>query len=680
MPNSVPGSLHLTLIAAAWVQDTAAAIRAAPFPARDTVVVESPLPGGLSAVVRVLFNLPPWFQAAGFVVGVVVAAGLLAYAWKRRRILRQWIATRERRVQWALAAALVVVIAVGGGAGAYGWNYMEHDNGFCTGCHVMNPAFQRFVAVESGHDTLSCHACHQQGMLANLRQLYLWVAERPEEIGAHAPVPDRVCKSCHGVGDPQDEVWTRIAQTAGHRVHLESDSAALREVMCVTCHGREVHRFVPATQTCAQQGCHEESAVDIVLGRMAGQTFQHCTQCHRFTADVPALALSDSARQTLVPARGQCLSCHEMQAVAADYDVARDPHSGQCGLCHNPHTQVRPEASVTTCASAACHADWREHPFHLGRPHRASGTQCLTCHTPHAARVDAADCEGCHASVRARGGVRVPQPFDTIRALRRISIHADPPPHLFFAPPRGPSDDESTPHDWGNAPPEDEPPSGVRLVPVTQAVRDSFRHDRHRSLHCLTCHRSTTRHGELTFTPPRGCQICHHQAPLTSRCETCHRLDQLRADTLAVHFTITVDGTPRERTVPFSHERHRDLACVACHTTPVSLALSAERAQCRGCHDVHHEPVRTCATCHRTPALRAAHERELEGRENASHQRCDACHTPTTVALLEPRRSFCLTCHTDLSASHYPDRECTRCHLLAEPWDWRSRLFRRRPP
>src|SRR5581483_5299722 len=100
------------------------------------------------------------------------------------------------------------------------------------------------------------------------------------------------------------EKWQRIATTAGHRTHLESDSAALKGIQCVTCHGYEVHRFVPVDSTCAQAGCH--SNIRIKLANMRNQTDLHCVMCHRFTADVPALASYDSAKGTLVPGRQQC--------------------------------------------------------------------------------------------------------------------------------------------------------------------------------------------------------------------------------------------------------------------------------------------------------------------------------------------------------------------------------------
>ena len=128
-------------------------------------------------------------------------------------------------------------------------------------------------------------------------RLWLWNAQLAEEIGPHAPVPNRVCENCHVTGDR--ETWRRIASTAGHRVHLESDSSALAGVQCVTCHGLTVHEFAPASRTCGQAGCHPSTTTGITLAKMADQTTLHCVACHRFTEEVSPLAPRDSAAGTL---------------------------------------------------------------------------------------------------------------------------------------------------------------------------------------------------------------------------------------------------------------------------------------------------------------------------------------------------------------------------------------------
>ena len=598
-------------------------------------------------MLRFFFNIPQWIQIGGFFLGIAVAGWIAVYLWRRRQAIKTWIVTRQRNVRIALLAGVAVIALSAAGFGAVSWNYMQHDNGFCTGCHIMKGPFQRFTG--SKHDSLSCHSCHQQSIFASTRQLYLWVADRPEEISMHSKVPTRICAECHVQGDREKDKWKRIATTAGHRVHLESDSSALRDLECTTCHGLEVHRFVPVDSTCGQSGCH--IGTEITLGKMAGQTGFHCMACHQFTADVPLLATRDSAAGTLRPGSKQCLGCHEMRRIIETFDPARDPHQQTCGMCHNPHEQTRPADAVKSCASAACHADWRAEPFHTGLRHQDVAQRCTLCHQPHAASVDASDCGGCHAEVNRRSGGRykLPAAFDTTQALQRTSMIQAPDPEW-----KGKGD--------ANPPRAAPTPNSQLLTPP-----DSFSHDRHKQLTCVTCHTTRSGHGGLTFAAPRGCQICHHQAPATSNCASCHASDELtEAHSLTVAVAVR-DRPPRPRAVGFTHATHADVRCTQCHTAPVSLEPATPILTCTSCHEDHHEARRDCAACHSVDA-RSAHADSLN-----AHVGCDACHRETTVAALLPDRGMCLTCHAP-QRDHYPDRECTPCHLQATPEGYRAHL------
>lgn len=675
------------LSAVARAQDSATALQQVhPTPA-DSVLVQSPLPGGVAQVVRFLLNIvPQWVQIGGVVVAVVVAALVLRLLFVRRHALRGWLATRTHGVRVALAAAAVVLIAGTAAMGTVTWNYTQHSNDFCSGCHIMNPAFQKFESAKNKHNKLSCHDCHQQSLFASARQVYLWVAERPEKIGKHAKVPNQVCRNCHVTQDTAK--WQRIASTAGHRVHLESDSSALRSLQCVTCHGVELHRFLPVAQTCGQSGCHKASETKIALGKMAEQTDFHCTSCHTFTADVPALATRDSARGTLVPGKPECLGCHKMQKVLANFDLAKDPHGGKCGTCHNPHVQKTVGEAVKTCTTAGCHANWRDEPFHVGASHKQIAPQCITCHLPHAAKVDASNCEGCHISVRSRGRLRPPLPFDTTKALKRAdatgpasAVHAAYADSRHFVavawtrvggPSAGWSDDAApVEHDYVSAVANY---TGVGLSPPLTPGAEPFPHARHAKLACLVCHETRRGAGRLTFNPPRGCAICHHQSPTSAGCAKCHRTNEY-ANVKHVTMTVTVPGhEPRPRPVDFLHAAHTQRACLECHTTPVTLAPSPAQAQCRDCHTDHHAVSRNCSGCHTIAQPKFAHS-TLE----AAHQRCDACHTSTTIAQLTPTRSFCSTCHAERAKGHYEQKECSVCHFLAEPGVYRSKLVTARP-
>jgi hypothetical protein len=352
--------------------------------------IPSPFPR-LGQITRWLFGIPSWIQ----IVGAIAALALLVWGglvvWRRRTTIGTWLRTRSRSLQIATLASIAFAALLASVIGASGYNYTQHSNEFCTSCHVMDDAFTRFT--DSEHSQLECHDCHRQPVTASLRQVYLWVTERPEDIGAHAPVPNQICAECHITADP-DNTWQRISATAGHRVHLESDSTVLADVQCVTCHGVEIHRFVPVTETCAQSACHTEEKAEILLGGMANDTTGlHCVVCHEFIAPLPEDQPRSEAFAGLVPDFGRCVDCHEMQPLMADFDIESDPHDGVCGDCHMPHEQREPVEAQENCTTAGCHADPESlTPFH--RDQHADVEGCISCHDAHtwAASTECTDC------------------------------------------------------------------------------------------------------------------------------------------------------------------------------------------------------------------------------------------------------------------------------------------------
>jgi len=283
--------------------------------------MESPFPSWAAPLSRFLFSVPQWVMIGGIVLAGIVFVGIAAFVWLRREALLAGWRARSPRLRMAATGGVAALVLVGVGLGWQSWSFMQHDNDFCQSCHIMDVPFQKFTTSE--HSTFQCHDCHQQPISASIRQVYLWVLDRPEDIGEHAPVPNTVCGTCHIQQDP-DSVWQRIVATAGHRVHLESDS--LPDLMCVRCHGVEIHRFVPVDQTCGQSGCHEPEKTQVVLGSMAGQNDLHCVACHRFTAPVTEEAALDTARAALVPHQEQCFSCHQMRDQLVTFDPELEPH------------------------------------------------------------------------------------------------------------------------------------------------------------------------------------------------------------------------------------------------------------------------------------------------------------------------------------------------------------------
>ena len=297
----------------------------------------------------------------------------------------QWVSLR--RGWQALFIGACAVAFTGVSVASYrAYSYMEHDPRFCTSCHLMEDAYNRFR--RSAHSRITCHDCHKATRAEQLHQLTSVIFENPSEVEKHANVPDARCAACHVEGDPAR--WRQIAATAGHRIHLESADSALRGIQCVTCHSANVHEFAPVSRTCGMAGCHTTATIQ--LGAMS-QVELHCTTCHNFLAAAPGLAV-DSLGRPLTPHARQCLTCHQMRERLVELDIGRDPHRGVCGDCHNPHTQRT--AQEISCATARCHVDWRQVSFHAGVPH---AEQCTRCHEPHSWRVEGDNCIRCHRGI-----------------------------------------------------------------------------------------------------------------------------------------------------------------------------------------------------------------------------------------------------------------------------------------
>ena len=212
----------------------------------DTFTVVHPPPGlsPVQQVVRWFFSVPQWVQWTGIVTAALLAVALLVFAWVKRAALAEWFRTRDRGWKVAVGSTATVALIIAAAFGAMFYNYTQHDNQFCVSCHTLHDeVFERFLVSE--HKEQECHDCHKESMFAGVMQVVKWISFRPEEVGPHAPVATRVCGECHLNARPDtawllDSVWVQVSRTAGHRIHLESDSASLKDIKCADCHGEDL--------------------------------------------------------------------------------------------------------------------------------------------------------------------------------------------------------------------------------------------------------------------------------------------------------------------------------------------------------------------------------------------------------------------------------------------------------
>lgn len=620
----------------------------------DTMTVFHP-PRDISPVERALrwfFSVPQWVQLLGAAIVIIAAIIAIVLVWRDTLAIRAWFREKhhETPIFWKVVIGLIGVGVLTGmaGVGTTFFVYSQNNNQFCISCHTLHDeVYQRFQ--QSKHHriaNLRCHDCHAEPLMAEVNQVVKWMLLRPERVGPHAPVPRAVCANCHVKQNP-DSTWQRIIATAGHSVHLQTDTAKKLGVECLTCHGVSAHRFVPVKATCEQSGCHKP--MPIRLGKMSDQTSLHCTTCHRFTAPVKQENNAHVALAELVPRDQNCLSCHAMQRVIERFVPADDPHKGRCGDCHNPHTQATPAAAYKTCTNSGCHARADTlTSFHRGT-HQAAFARCGSCHQEHSWKVRGSGCLDCHGNIFERAP-RKPFPISRTsssgepRLVGRLAASGDA--------------TELVAELLAQDPSQQPPPETKRVAMARDTVL--FSHAIHRGLQCTACHSTTgPSHGLVTLRSTRDCMACHHGRTLrdlgggTDACLHCHQASGLPSRPQTVAIMTSTLAVPTTRQLPFAHATHSGVACTECHTTPVTLA---PESKCAGCHQSHHDDARTCTTCH---SAYDAH------RGKQVHVGCggSGCHSDASVLALAAKRNVCLSCHVD-QANHKPGRECATCHRV----------------
>ncbi len=277
-----------------------------------------------------------------------------------------------------VATAVIVVLAIVFALTGYKvYDYTQHDPAFCTSCHIMDEAYEKWA--DSVHSDITCHDCHRPNLKSNLNQLYVYLTDPPEKPRHKPELENSICVRCHHTngGKTEGQVsglghWQAVLAEAGHQEHVGK-----QKIQCIRCHSPSLHDFEPQQQLCEE--CHkhttlEKSAMD-----------QHCTVCHKFKA---------VGREGLRPNRDDCLECHQFMQVGSEIF----PDGGEsammhwdCKECHKPHT--KPLMSDDDCRE--CHEiQLAESAIHTV----ASHSECLSCHRPHSWKVNhESTCMICHA-------------------------------------------------------------------------------------------------------------------------------------------------------------------------------------------------------------------------------------------------------------------------------------------
>ena len=316
---------------------------------------------------------------------------------KGRELLGEPISLKAK----IIIISLLLVVVAGGGYTAYRfYDFTQNNPKFCSGCHIMEPAFATWAKSE--HQTVNCHDCHHLSVPEMNSLLISFVFHRPTQVPErHGKniVGSKYCNQCHTEGKAK-----RINRSLFHARHVYMEQ---RE--CTDCHGElgpnkeGLHRFLPTEKFCLK--CHPEKPVHgEAMGGLA------CINCHtERTADFK-------------PGRKKCLYCHgadekvrkelveggtiDVRYFQPDPAVIKkatkisftekSPMQFYCYECHKPHTPGKVRPKTEDCLK--CHAS--VHRVGKHRVHLNMDMQCKDCHRPHTWKVTEAtariDCVKCH--------------------------------------------------------------------------------------------------------------------------------------------------------------------------------------------------------------------------------------------------------------------------------------------
>jgi hypothetical protein len=505
---------------------------------------------------QLAFNMPRWVQWGGIIVAAIVALIVLRIMYIRRAEISAWLAQRSSAYKMGLAALAAVMLLGAGGVGYAGNHYMQHNNDFCVGCHVMGDAWGAFQGSE--HKKLECHDCHRQSIFASARQLYFWVAEKPNDIPKHAKVPTRICAECH-VQNDADSSWKRVVNTAGHRLHLKSDSASLKgKVECVTCHGQEVHEFKSVDKTADSQPALRPRTPD-VLGAMAG----------RRRSTVPAvIALTGRAENIDGPTRNSCWRTAPRTVLRLSRDER--PHeellaavgSWTQRLRHLSQSARRKSPGRMVCRQRLSQRS-RRGQFHTGLAKHTTAS-CGECHKAHEWKAVGRECIDCHKTIFTKEPPRASS-SDEAQAhdpslLRPIAWHRATPRRrgrgaVHTARRRPPRSEARVVRHVALQPPVRSDAKAEPKLAAPPKDNPAFSHRIHRVLSCGGCHDQKNTHGTVTVRKADECAACHHSAERSVSCEGCHKKGGKleKAIPRSVTMKTSADTPARTRTLPFAH-------------------------------------------------------------------------------------------------------------------------------
>jgi len=198
----------------------------------------------------------------------------------------------------------------------------------------------------------------------------------------------------------------------------------------------------------------------------------------------------------------------------------------------------------------------------------------------------------------------------------------------------------------------------------------------HQSVACKACH---TRESQYLLTESFDeCSDCHvdyhagafSQSKRNLTCKKCHSTEGFKPPIYGVEEHLNSN-------FPLNGS-HLALPCVLCHKSEDTQIYHWDNLVCETCHATPHGEQFSeyldfgdgCEACHQTEdwtALVFDHkDTEFPLTDKHAEISCESCHkTENDVIRYEYLDTNCVSCHEDLHAGQFEDKECKICHSSA---------------
>lgn len=473
------------------------------------------------------------------------------------------------------------------------------------------------------------------------------------------------------------------------------------ESQCQKCH----EHFDQSNQTPLCLDCHKSVQQDInekknFHGSMTNHETDNCNSCHSDhlgrDADIVGLDKDNyNHDHTAFHLKGRhsnldCSSCHNAEHRSGkkkftDFkiekfecvDCHKDVHKGKlgddCTQCHSEKGWLQSdfEHDKTDFPLLGQHKNLACSSCHLNQQYKDTQTECISCHLSKDKHfgVMGKKCQNCHEEQKwskTKFNHHKDTEFDLLGHHKKIACeschrkdlplklpqqcidcHKDDDVH------RGANGNECKQcHgsiSWGETEFDHNQDTQFDLVGA------------HKKISCESCHSS----GLMGKTNVKGrdCVDCHkandpHQGNLGKECESCHRQQSWKKDTVYDHdfsqFPLT--------------GAHSNLLCENCHFDADFKRVEKDCENCHKGNDVHKGSLgKSCANCHNTVAWitwKFDHNTQTKFLLEGAHQRlsCELCHSEEIADPLHPEQR-CNSCHQQ-DDIHHGDfgPECQQCH------------------